>query len=151
PLGIRSRQIKAYSATDIWAVGTGGQTEGQPAISHWSGSVWKRMAFPKISGIVATEMAPALNDVAAYSAKDVWAVGSIPVKDSAGKLASRSLLAHWNGTRWATALGKYGTSYSQIERDGSGGIWIQSGSTELRHRSKSGAWATYRLAIPAGK
>jgi hypothetical protein len=147
PLGISSRAIDASSASNVWVVG---HAKGQPAAARWNGSAWRTMPLPRFSGIVRTEIAPALLDVEVISDKSVWAVGLIPVKDSAGQLTTKAVFAHWNGTKWTTALGANGTGYYQVEPDGKGGIWIQSKVSELRHRSRNGVWSTSRMATPAG-
>ncbi|GAA2112383.1 hypothetical protein [Actinomadura alba] len=146
-LGITPRAIGASSPSNVWVVGL---AAGQPAVTRWNGSAWSTVPFPEIPGIVSSEMAPAFRDVQVISDRDVWAVGSIPVKDSTGKLTTRSLFAHWDGSDWSTQLGANGTGYTEIEQDGAGGLWLRHG-TVMRHRTAGGVWTTENLAVPTGK
>ena len=149
-IGINTRKLGASSATNVWAVGFSA-AEGQPAAARWNGTAWTRVPFPQIDGIVRSEIAPTFADVEVVSANDVWAVGSVPMRNSAGSLVVRSLFAHWNGTQWTYTVGADGTALSAVESDGAGGIWVQSSGTTLRHRTAAGVWTTETLAVPAGK
>ncbi|QKG25235.1 hypothetical protein [Actinomadura verrucosospora] len=147
PIGVKPRALTAVSPTSAWVVGWAG--EGKPATAHWNGTSWTTIPFPDVAGTVRGEIASALSDVYAASDNDVWAVGAARVADATGKASSRSMLAHWNGTKWTNVLGAAGTSLSKVASDGAGGIWVTSGST-LRHRTKAGVWSNETLAQPAG-
>ncbi|MGI5206953.1 hypothetical protein ACQEU6_35930 [Spirillospora sp. CA-108201] len=147
PIGIKPRAITAVSPTSAWAVGWAGA--GLPATAHWNGTKWTTVPFPKVAGTVQGEIASALTDVYAASGKNVWAVGTARVSDGAGKTASRAILAHWNGTKWTTALGASGTYMTLVASDGAGGIWV-SASGAMRHRTAAGVWSGKKLAQPAG-
>src|SRR5207253_1359432 len=54
-------------------------------VEHWNGSQWSVVPSPNGAGN------NALNGVAAVSANDVWAVGSI---------SNQTLIEHWDGTQW---------------------------------------------------
>ncbi|WP_329522281.1 hypothetical protein [Spirillospora sp. NBC_01491] len=149
-IGINTRVFDASSATNVWAAGFSAD-EAQPAVARWNGKAWTRVPFPKIDGIVRGEIAPAFSDLKVISANDVWAVGSVRVKNTAGKQVSRSLFAHWNGTKWTHTVGADGTYLMQVESDGAGGIWVQSDSATMKHRTAAGVWSTETLAAPAGK
>ncbi len=82
--------ITATSAGNAWAVGaTGG---GQPMILRWAGTGWTRAVSPHVAGD------GNLLGVAATSAHDAWAVGESLNRSGIQK----SIMLHWNGTRWAT-------------------------------------------------
>lgn len=147
PIGIKPRALAAVSPTSAWAVGW---ADGQPATAHWNGRSWTTVPFPKIDGIVRSEVAPTLRGVYAASDDDVWAVGSVRVADQTGKKVSRSLLAHWNGVRWTNVLGTPGTTLNEVASDGAGGIWVLSGYNTLRHRTAAGVWSEETLTQPAG-
>ena len=85
--------VRAFSAHDIWAVGSydavGCCRAGTgPAIVHWDGRSWRRVPSPNIPGSARYNLAGVeLTGVSAVSAADVWAV-------------SRIATEHWDGTRW---------------------------------------------------
>jgi hypothetical protein len=96
PMGTTS--VTALSPTNVWAVGTvpGGTTGGYhrrplviAAIEHWDGTRWSIVASPN--------PAPGANSnlqgIAAISANDIWAVGSIG--------AAKTLTEHWDGISWS--------------------------------------------------
>ncbi|GGQ03251.1 hypothetical protein GCM10010187_18950 [Actinomadura coerulea] len=148
PIGIKPRAITAVSSTSAWAVGWAG--EGLPATAHWNGTSWTTVPFPAIDGVDAkSEIASTLSDVYAASEKDVWAVGTVRVPDETGKKVSRSVLAHWDGTKWTHVLGASGTYMTNVASDGAGGIWVSAGSV-MRHRTAAGVWSQESLAEPTG-
>ncbi|MEO3822268.1 hypothetical protein [Actinomadura sp. B10D3] len=147
PIGIRPRALAAVSPTSAWAVGS---ADGQPATAHWNGTSWTDVPFPAVDGTVPGEVASTLHDVYAASGDDVWAVGSVQVPGEGGETVSRSLLAHWNGTKWTSVLGGAGSSMTEVTSDGAGGIWVLSGSGTVRHRTAAGAWTEETLTRPAG-
>ena len=81
-------KVTATSASSAWAVGyySIGLT-WRPLVLHWDGTSWTQAVSPDPGGSAADDM---LNDVAATSASDAWAVGS----------GSGALILHWDGTRW---------------------------------------------------
>jgi hypothetical protein len=89
--------VAARSPRDAWAVGLAGPGPGVPSptvplIEHWNGTAWT----------VRTDQAPAAGGefaaAAATSASDAWAVGwTGPASEGTGQ---RTLIEHWNGTRW---------------------------------------------------
>ena len=84
--------VAATSARNAWAVGcashcfgpTGGTT--QTMIVHWNGTAWKHVASPRLPDD------SRLAAVAATSARNAWAVGSVAF--------SKTLIIRWNGTAW---------------------------------------------------
>jgi hypothetical protein len=90
--------VDAVSNNDVWAVGwaqdpTGPVYVKQTLIEHFNGSVWTIVPSPNKSN----DTLSILYSVSATSANDVWAVGS----SQDGKLPSRTLIQHWDGTAWS--------------------------------------------------
>ncbi len=75
--------MAAVSATDAWAVGSGGNTQ---LIEHWNGSTWSIVPGAVSSGH--------LYSITALSAGNIWAVGGI------GNRAPTPLIEHFDGTAW---------------------------------------------------
>ena len=76
--------VVAISATNAWAVGhAGGLARPKTLVEHWNGTAWRRISLTPAVGW--------LNDVAATSARDVWAVGF-----SRGT----ALILHFDGSAW---------------------------------------------------
>ena len=90
--------VDAVSNNDVWAVGWAQDPNGpvyvkQTLIEHFNGSVWTIVPSPNKS----SDTLSILYSVSATSANDVWAVGS----SQDGKLPSRTLIQHWDGTAWS--------------------------------------------------
>jgi hypothetical protein len=89
------RDIKAFSATDAWAVGRTAPTlNGLTLIEHWQGSSWTQVASPSPGTRDNT-----LTAVAGSAPNDVWAVGysrDLPY----GNRALHSLIEHYDGHAW---------------------------------------------------
>jgi hypothetical protein len=97
PGGLRHRDslkgVSATSAGDAWAVGFYGNGSAlQTLILHWDGIRWTRVPSRNPGGASNDDV---LTGVAARSPRDVWAVGWF----YNGK-AQRTLIEHWDGTRW---------------------------------------------------
>jgi len=87
--------VSGTSATDVWAVGlvTGCFfVVPQMLIEHWNGKAWRTMRAPKVNS-----PENALAGVAAISATNAWAVGTI----LGGQNVNQTLVLHWNGTAWS--------------------------------------------------
>ena len=69
------RAVAAISATDAWAVGWRGGTQGETPLEtlilHWDGVAWTQVPSPNIPA-----GANQLSAITALSASEVWAVGS---------------------------------------------------------------------------
>lgn len=71
--------VDAVSARNVWAVGsyfrraTNGRHSSQTLVLHWNGKRWKQAASPNPGKLGHPNV---LNDVAAASAAEIWAVGS---------------------------------------------------------------------------
>ena len=86
--------IAATSATDAWAVGATGESQGHQAlIVHWNGTAWKQVPNPSSDSNI-------LSGVAATSSADAWAVGSTCMSCGTEGQVTDTLIEHWNGTAW---------------------------------------------------
>lgn len=82
--------IDALSATNIWAVGSS-DAAGEPLVMRYNGTRWRIVPTPDKGSI--TE----LFDVTVVGPRNAWAVGYyLP----AGGGHTKTLIEHWNGTRW---------------------------------------------------
>jgi hypothetical protein len=92
--------LSALGGSDIWVVGNTFGTGANNARSctfatRWNGTTWQSFATPSVAG------EPELLAVSARAANDVWAVGeSITVFTDTGFETDRSIVLHWNGTKW---------------------------------------------------
>ena len=89
------RAVKAFSTTDVWAVGSVGVWPTQhAAVAHWDGRTWRlwRLDGP----------ASQLSGIDGLSSRNLWAVGG--ARMNAAQMASQMPLAlHWNGSSWQPA------------------------------------------------
>jgi hypothetical protein len=105
--------VAAISHSDVWAVGHYNQArimddngywqQAGPAeslILHWDGKAWKSLPAPDL-GNVNTR----ITAISAIAKNDVWASGYYGDNDDpyeSGKTdLARTLVLHWNGTRWS--------------------------------------------------
>jgi hypothetical protein len=82
--------IDALSATNIWAVGSSGAAD-KTLVEHWNGAKWSIVPSPSKGSIIE------LQDVTAIGPSNAWAVGYF-FPSGGGHL--RTLVEHWNGTKW---------------------------------------------------
>jgi len=85
--------VDVRTASDVWAVGycnDGGAD--RPVALHWNGSTWTSSPVPG---------AGLLREVKAVGASNVWAAGAYY---STSLQAYRTLVVHFNGTKWATVV-----------------------------------------------
>jgi hypothetical protein len=92
--------VSAVSAVHAWAVGTyTGKSGDDTLILYWNGTRWSRAASP--------DPHPGggeLTAVSAVSARNAWAAGYFcPAHCTSNVPPERTLILHWNGTRWSTA------------------------------------------------
>jgi hypothetical protein len=97
------RSITALAPNDIWAVGYywgAGRVE-YTLTMHYNGHKWRLVQSP--SPLTSFEEDQNwLTSVAATSSRDVWAAGFDRGLDSpTTSTAGRTLITHWNGTRWS--------------------------------------------------
>ena len=81
--------VAAAPASGVWAAGS--STLGNPLAVRWDGRAWKRVPAPGGDHLTSPE-GGYLNDVAAVSADDAWAVGA--------GMFNRALIEHWDGAAW---------------------------------------------------
>lgn len=87
--------VAGLSVTNVWATGgykPSAAPRNQPLIEHWNGSAWSVSPTPTVTNGDAD-----LKAVAASSAADAWAVGSVDTRTATSTV---SLADHWNGTSW---------------------------------------------------
>ncbi len=88
--------VKAISATDVWALGSATNPSGLPApfAAHYDGKAWKIIptANPGTFG-------SALDALAASGPNDVWAAGGTFTNGSQSSLVT--LTEHWNGKHFS--------------------------------------------------
>lgn len=112
--------IAAVSPSNAWIVGRSLVRKGQALVFHWDGSSWSAVAGLPLPSAVASE----LSGAAARDANDVWAVGSYQVASG----ATRSLVLHWNGSRWSRVAAP-GSGLSEVAVvPGSPQAWAVGGS-----------------------
>jgi hypothetical protein len=107
--------VDGSSPTDVWAVGGAGR---EPLIEHWDGTRWKRVATA--SGTNAPEF---LDDVAAISPDDAWAVG-----EGAG-----GLIEHWDGTSWEIVRTGVRGWLTSVSAAGPNDVWAVGTDPQQRH------------------
>src|SRR5690242_4984362 len=85
--------VDVVSASNVWAVGyfNDGSAE-RPLALHWNGSKWSNSAIPG---------AGALRKVTAITSGNVWAAGTYY---NASAQLNQTLVVHFNGTAWTTAV-----------------------------------------------
>jgi putative transposase len=83
---------RGWAAGFTLAVGSGSPRFG-PLLAAWNGRTWRRVMLRL--GVASSR----LDGLAARSATDAWAVGSVSAwpKDT----SAQPLILHWNGRRWA--------------------------------------------------
>jgi hypothetical protein len=89
--------VTALSSSNVWAVGSYWNfTLGsyRTLVEHFNGSTWSVIASPN-AGL--SDTWNQLLSISAWSATDMWAVGSTEPSAS----PRTSLAMHWNGTSWA--------------------------------------------------
>lgn len=85
-------KVAATSATNAWAVGYYGGLYQQTFIVRWHGSSWRQVTSPDPGGPFGQSI---IEDVAATSASDAWAVGFYGNGSHGG-----TMILRWNGTAW---------------------------------------------------
>src|SRR2546423_1990811 len=86
--------VRAFSATDVWAVGRAGDDgalNGSTLATHWNGSAWSQAGTPSPG-----TRDNILSAVSATSAGDLWAVGYYRDQPY-GNRQRHPLALHWNG------------------------------------------------------
>ena len=81
--------VAAAPAWGVWAAGS--SAVGNPLTVRWDGRAWQRVPAPGGDHLTSPQ-GGYLNDVAAVSADDAWAVGA--------GMFNRALIEHWDGAAW---------------------------------------------------
>jgi hypothetical protein len=89
--------IDGISPSDIWAVGSSNRKA-----EHWDGSVWHGKRIHDVPG----SRDITLYDLVAVATNNVWAAGWWAPVGTNGD--SRTLIEHWDGTRWRLASSQNG-------------------------------------------
>jgi hypothetical protein len=84
--------ISAVGSRDIWAVGAGG---GATLAMHYNGTAWTTVPTPNANVL------NKLNAVTAVASNSVWAVGSSIKSTTDGVSQYRTLIEHYDGSRWS--------------------------------------------------
>jgi hypothetical protein len=90
--------VKAFSATDAWAVGSYSAATNPIArtlIERWDGTSWSIVPSPNPDVEVNL-----LTDVDGASATDVWAIGNVG-HEAYGGTPRGGLVLHWDGATWS--------------------------------------------------
>ena len=84
--------IEAVAADDVWLVGTdyGTETRAAPYIAHWDGQRWSLSEVNRPSGL--------LEDISAFSADSVWAVGYASLDEYDQETGT--VVLRWDGEDW---------------------------------------------------
>ncbi|GAA0361768.1 hypothetical protein GCM10009530_09180 [Microbispora corallina] len=144
--------VDAYRAGDVWAAGGRG---AQPAIMRWNGRSWALMPTPALT-LPQSDAVAAIQDIAVLGPGNVWAVGGVSwegANDEGDDVDySRTLVMRWNGRAWAASVGAtQAQPYTEVEPDGSGGVWVVQGNWNptLWHVTGS-AWTRTPVPRKAG-
>lgn len=124
PTGLKYPQaLTPIAANDIWVVGNAKTTVTGPiATAHWNGSNWTLFSPPQV-GSEEKE----LNGVDGVASDDVWAVGAYT---PAGTNANKTLVEHWNGSKWVV-----------VASPNVGGSTTSNTLTSVDALSRTSAWA----------
>jgi hypothetical protein len=79
--------VAALSPSNVWAVGMvrpSAAFEWRPLVEHWNGTSWSQVSNPDPNPHIGYN----LRAIAAISASDIWAAGSVGIEN-------------WNGTSWS--------------------------------------------------
>ncbi|GIJ61281.1 hypothetical protein [Virgisporangium aurantiacum] len=88
--------VKAFSATDAWAVGTDERnTFDHTLVMHFDGTSWQQVAAPDPG-----TRNSFLTGVTGAAPTDVWAVGYVQNLPYGNRIRL-PLVVHWNGTAWS--------------------------------------------------
>jgi hypothetical protein len=96
--------VDVRTASDVWAVGyCNDGSADRPLALHWDGSAWTSPAPVPGTGL--------LRKVSAVAPGNVWAAGSYY---NASAQHYRTLVLHFNGTKWTTVVSANGHSDNEI-------------------------------------
>lgn len=128
------------SPTDAWAAGIVGIGTAAPdqVIEHWNGTAWSVVAGPTFS----SGDQPAIYGMAAVSATDIWAVGSLLVDNE----SLEALFEHWDGTQWTAYTGPLYGFFRGVSADASNDVWAvgYSGNETFSEHFDGTSWTLVR-------
>jgi Phosphoesterase family len=117
--------VTAVSDSDVWAVGTYGDSAGHfhPLVEHWNGHHWAAVGIRGLSG--GTE--GILASVTYAAGRGVWATGQL-----SGGGSDRQVVLHLARGRWAMAResavrtpgGQLADAYPQVIASSAAGLWV---------------------------
>jgi hypothetical protein len=117
--------VAVGSKNDIWAVGwLENVSEGisRALIEHWDGRSWQVVPGPDVDAPIYN-----LGSVAVAAPGDVWAVGSYVSGPTMQTTIGHPLIAHWNGSAWASVpppdLGSKESSLAAISAVSATDVW----------------------------
>ncbi len=92
--------VAALAENDAWAVGYFSATDDlqQALILHWDGAQWSQASVPAFASGIGNGNSK-LNAVSGSAPDDVWAVGTLGVKQTSG--GQFTLILHWDGKSWS--------------------------------------------------
>lgn len=121
--------VSADGPDDAWAVGMANTMYGQDETAvalRWDGSAWQRTALPDDIYL--------LEDVAARTPSDVWAVG----RQLIDKRHSGAVALHWDGGAWSVSLSlpgddDHGFALRSVVAEASDDVWAVGGASTYHH------------------
>jgi PASTA domain len=144
PGHVELASVAALSANNAWLVGSH-VTNGVPQtlIEHWDGTGWTQVPSPNPAGSTETNV---LGSIAASSANDVWATGSV---SSSAVPPGRPLVLHWDGSSWTVMAAPgpaQGTGFGTdaVGVAGPGQAWLAGFSSDF-----TGLYAAPVPVVPA--
>jgi hypothetical protein len=132
--------VSAVSSTNAWAVGQFRNNKTgawRTLILHWNGSRWSRVRSPNPSS-----SRNLLAGVTAVSRTNAWAVGQFKNNKTG---AWRTLILHWNGSRWSRARSPNPSSSQNVLSGVSAVSATNAWAVGEFKSNKTGAWRTLVL------
>ncbi len=143
PINAQSSEITALSplsTTDVWAVGNTHTTEPSDHSDgfsmHYNGTDWQIISTDAIT------QSYTLQDIAATSPNDAWAVGSYDNGSTASNPGIGRLVLHWNGKTWGASLKGATGELNAVSATSSGDVWAvgDAGGPGIVHHWNGHAW-----------
>jgi plastocyanin len=120
--------VEAVAANDVWTLVKDTQV-GPSSIEHYDGTSWSSVPTPQVAALDDTPYGPrsGLADLAALSANDIWAVGTI---SDGLDVETAGLIEHWDGTQWRVVpsvgraeVGAYGLTLTSVAAYAPDDVW----------------------------
>jgi hypothetical protein len=95
--------VSTAGPKDVWAVGSwmDAAGNGRTLVEHWDGTAWRIVPSADVPPPRAgARAADHLDAVTAVAPDDVWAVGARLDTVTGSNLDDRTVIEHWDGTRW---------------------------------------------------